>query len=224
MTRPGTLVEPARLTGSETVGDVNWTLRLEDPGTEQFVVGVLDRFHEIQNRDAQRNLPPFLQSLTRLQERSNEAKMRAMFPMEAGIVVEPGDRLDAEGPQMLGYLSLKGAGNRIVFVGWLVRSVLRWTSKDVLVDYAGERILPLAEHGKDSEASPAAFMRGNDIFIASRLAVARTAVDRLNQGPTSRREATHLDELLGKVPVESAIRGASSTSTESFSAARRLAG
>ena len=44
---PGKLLEPRQLLGADTTGYVEWTLRLEDPGTEGFARRLIEAIQNI---------------------------------------------------------------------------------------------------------------------------------------------------------------------------------
>jgi hypothetical protein len=50
LNRPGELLEPSRLRDADTTGYVEWTLRLEDPGTEALVEDIFAAIRQIQER------------------------------------------------------------------------------------------------------------------------------------------------------------------------------
>ena len=45
--RPGELLEPSVLLGHDTTGYIEWTLSLDDPGTQEFVEHLLTAWREL---------------------------------------------------------------------------------------------------------------------------------------------------------------------------------
>jgi hypothetical protein len=88
-------------------------------------------------------------------------------------------------------------------------------SPDVdVVEYGGEKIYHLRREGS------AFFLRGSDFFFTTDLEAARRVVDRLQPGSgTSASEATRLDRMLGAMPAEYPLRGAT---TNEHGEVRRL--
>ena len=208
MGQPGELLEPARLLGEDTTGYAEWTLRLEDPGTEQFVEGLLERTRE--GQEILTILPPELERpLLRCPEERDRQSLRNIFPLVAAWTLSPGDGADRD--RHLFSASLQAAGNRLVLVDWIL-GMSFWRGgvsgddgefRKIL--YRDESIFQLSI---PDQLELTFFIRGNDLFFAYDLDTARSAVDRLApEGPPSR-EPTPLDDLFARIPPDRPLRGA----------------
>ena len=92
--RPGELLEPERLVGADTSGYVAWTLRLEDPGTADFVQTLLEGLQRAQQRNRAKIHPMLDSWFARLNQRQNERNLREMFPLVAAWTARPGSGPD----------------------------------------------------------------------------------------------------------------------------------
>lgn len=200
--RPGELLEPGTLLGSDTTGYAEWTLRLEDPGTEEFVAEVLGRAQQPRG-GGQSPLPPGLENiLGGLQERQNRRQLQELFPAVAAWTLHPGETAGQD-LQLLS-VSLQSAGNRMVFADWMLSFSLGMANAPEArkIPYGDENIYQFQIPGGEPVTF---FLRGNDLFFASNLATAQQAVDRLA------RPATHpsspLENLFARAP-EAPLRGA----------------
>ena len=97
ISRPGELLEPETLVGSDTRGFVEWTLSLEDPGTKEFVESFLEKTQG--SSTGQTPLPKELeQILLGWQGKRNKKKMAQMFPLSVGWILAPGE--EPQGPRL----------------------------------------------------------------------------------------------------------------------------
>ena len=201
--KPGELLEPNRLVGGDTTAYAAWTLRLEDPGTAEFVDALLlatDRA----SRSNQEGIPPALGNLiSNLQDKRNRRKVNEMFPLVVAWTARPGAEPGSD--LHLLTVSLEKAGNQIVFWDWIMGTMLGWFTDVPMTRHRGEKIFNVPDEGEDKFAF---FIRGNNIFIASDVDTARQAVDRLSDGPAGGETTSDLQPLLARVPEESALRGA----------------
>jgi hypothetical protein len=201
--RPGELLQPERLVGADTTGYVAWTLRLEDPGTAEFVQTLMEGVQRASERNRVKVHPMIDSWLTGLDRRRNQKKLREMFPLVAAWAVRPGS-----GPAddlHLYTVSLERAGNQLVFTDWLLGMMLGMSGEVAAETHRGERIymLPL-----DRREAVAFFIRGNDLFFSSDLETATRAVDSLVEDGPAAGSAGDLDELLRSVPAGAPMRGA----------------
>lgn len=203
LSRPGELLEPERLVGADTTGYVAWTLRLEDPGTGEFVRTLMAGLQRASERNRVRIHPVIDSWLGGLQRRRNQQKLHEMFPLVAAWTIRPG--AEPEDDLQLFSVSLQRAGNRLVFSDWLLGMALGLSGEVGLDAHRGERIytLPVRRAG-----SVAFFIRGNDLFFASDPDTAKRAVDRLVSEAPSAGVQGGLDGLLRRVPVDAPMRGA----------------
>ena len=198
--RPGELLEPSRLRGPETTAYVEWTLRLEDPGTSAFVDELLASLGRLQ-RSASSPLPGALGGfLANLQSRRNERQLRELFPCVVAWGVfggaEPEDELH------LVTLSVEKLGNRLVLIDWFLGWVIGRDPETEVVSHRGEKIYLLKKPGS------AFFLRSGQIFFTTGLEAATRAVDRLQPEAAGPPEATELDRLIEGLPADRPLRGA----------------
>jgi hypothetical protein len=201
--RPGELLEPDLLVGGDTCAYAAWTLRLEDPGTAEFVQAMLEATDRVSRRN-QGDIPPGLANLlNNLQQKRNRKQVNELFPLVVAWTAHPGSGPDED--LHLFTVSLQQAGNQIVFWDWIMGMMLGWFSDLPMTEHRGEKIFNIADEGDERFAF---FIRGNDIFFTSDLDTARQAVDRLSDGPAGNETAGDLQALLAGVPDRSALRGA----------------
>ena len=197
--RPGELLEPARLRGPETTAYVEWTLRLEDPGTSAFVTELLASMNRLQRSASP--LPGALGGiLANYQERRNEKQMRELFPCVVAWGVFAAAKPDEE--LHLVTLSVEKLGNRLVVMDWILGWILGRDSETEVVSHGGEKIYVLKKLGS------AFFLRRSQIFFTTGLEAATRAVDRLQPGAAGPAEATELDRLIDGLPADRPLRGA----------------
>lgn len=201
--QPGELLEPDLLVGSDTTGYVAWTLRLEDPGTDQFVHSLLESMERVSDRSGGKIHPVFDTWLSNLQKRRNRKKIQQMFPLVVAWTARPGE--DAESDLHLLSASLEQAGNQMVLMDWILGLTLGWADGVSVISHRGERIFG-PPSGDDEEF--AFFIRGNDLFFASDLGTAKLAVDRIAESSIPTESSSDVQRLLGSVPAESPLRGA----------------
>ncbi len=203
VTRPGELLEPETLIGSDTIGFVEWTLSLEDPGTKEFVEGFFDKAEG--SSAGQTPLPAELEKiLLGWQKKSNRKKMEQMFPLSLGWTLAPGH--EPEEDLHLFSLSLKNAGNRLVFTDWMLGLTLGFSNASEVskIQYKDENIYQFGMASK----TLVVFLRGNDLFFTYDLDTAYQAVDRLVDPATPAAGATDLQKLFARAPEEQPLRGA----------------
>jgi hypothetical protein len=192
--QPGELLEPVRLVGAETTGYAEWTLRLEDPGTEAVVESLVRASREQQERQ-RLELPSWLDALIARQQTRDREQLRNLFPMLAAWSLRPG--ADPGSPLHVFTVSIEAAGNRIVLLDSVLGLAFRFGSNAKTVVHRGERIY-LVPIGRRRAAF---FLRGNDVFIVSDVDSARLAVDRLAAAAEREdHQPTELERLLATLP------------------------
>jgi hypothetical protein len=201
--QPGELLEPDLLVGSDTKGYLAWTLRLEDPGTEQFVQDILNSMQRVQRKHGVKINPTVDSFLNRMQQKKNEREIRKMFPLAAAWTLRPGD--DPGDDLHLLSVSLMRAGNQIRLWDWLLGMILSRSPDVQVVKHRGEKIFNV-DPRKDSPF--VFFIRGNDLFFTSDTDNARLAVDRLATPGAGAASSTELSTLYGQTPPEAPLRGA----------------
>lgn len=198
---PGEVLDPRKLLGSETTGYVEWTMRLEDPGTADFVEGFLTHFSGMSQEESP--LPEGLQDfLSARQMKKARKDMEKLFPIVIAWTARPGETLDDD--EHLGSVSARGASHQMMFADWIFGMFIG-RSRDVRVDrHEGEKIYIFPTRG---DAEPAIFIRKGIVFIATDLDSAHQTLARLKL-PVDRRATTELDTMFGSLAEERSLRGA----------------
>ncbi len=200
---PGELLEPQQLLGADTTVYVEWTLRLEDPGTEGFVLEVVDQIQTIQKEEAE-ELPPWLRGWV-LQSQSRKARknMLRVFPMVAAWTVRPG-ATENEDLHLLS-ASVKNLGHQLIVGDWILGFALGRSEGIEVHRHRDEKIyvLPI-----NKRSQIAAFLRSGHVFVSSDVDTAKIAVDRLAEGGESRREPSDLDRVFASTEGKGPLRGA----------------
>lgn len=203
LNRPGELLDPETLVGGDTSGHVAWTLRLEDPGTREFVEQALAAIRGIQERGRVDIHPAIDSWLSKWQQRRNEKQMQEMFPLVVAWTVRPGDQ--PRDDLHLFSISIESAGNRLVLGDWMMGWGMRMSGEVEVVSHQGEKIYRIPTRPGHYGAF---FIRGNDILIASDVETAQQAVDRMVSTAAGQTTSQDFGGLYGLVPEEFALRGA----------------
>ena len=200
---PGEVLEPEILLGPENTAYVEWTLRLEDSGTEEFVEGMLTSFSDL-NARSDSPLPDGLEHMINARQIGKARKnLRKLFPLVVAWTAQPGDSLDED--EHLFTLSARGLGHRMVLADWILGLFLG-RSKDVeIVRHRGEKIFVLDER---NGTKPAGFINKGTTFLATNLDSARNARDRLDLIEGESVVQTELSSLFGGLPQDHALKGA----------------
>jgi len=171
---PSELLQPETLRGPDTTGYVEWTLTLDDPGTEGFVRELIQALQTMPP-DASDELPPFVYNwLVQQQKRGTEKDIKAMFPMVAAWASRGGETEDES--LHLFSLSIERLGRRLRF-GDLLMGWFLGRADEIDVDkYLDEKIYEIRA---DKGQWPAFFIRNGNVFFTSDRDTARVAVDRL---------------------------------------------
>ncbi len=201
LNRPGDVLEPERLLSADTTGYIEWTLRLEDPGTRDFFELMLAKLQRM-NDEMPAVLPTAVGGpLRRMKQRSDEKKLRRMFPIVLAWTVEP--RASQEDNHVLS-ASLRGLDHQLLLADWLIGIFLERGEENRVVRYHGEKIY-LIEIQDDKDPLPVFIHRG-DLFFTSSEDNAERAIDRL-QDPIVIAAGSSLEPWLARAPAGS-LRGA----------------
>jgi hypothetical protein len=199
--RPGDVLEPERLLSKETTGYVEWTLRLEDPGTGEFFELMLENLQSMQD-GAPSILPRAIDGpLRRMQSRSNEKKLRRIFPVVLVWTVEP--RTKNQDDHLLS-ASLRGLDHQLLLADWLLGLIIGHDEDTSIVHHRKEKIY-LFDLPAEKDSLPTFIHRG-DLFFTTNEDSARRAIDRL-QSPTIAEIGPSLGPWLDRAP-EGSLRGA----------------
>lgn len=203
MNQPGELIEPELLMGSETTAHVEWTLRLEDPGTQEFVERLLERSQQESASDLE-GVPPVVRSwITRMQGHQNEKELHEIFPVAVAWTAHPGQ--DPEDDVHLFTVSIEKLGNKLVFADWMMGLTLPRSDEVGVINHQGEKIYDLDLNRRNSVAL---FIRSNNIFFASDVETAKRAVERLTLADRSGRSGGSVGTLLAGLSGDGQLRGA----------------
>ena len=205
VTRPGELIDPERLIGPDVTGYAEWTLRLEDPGTEAFVSLLLDAAEDppplVSNA-----LPPFLGTwLQRARTTRAQREIENTLPLLAAWTVRPGAAM-SESDLHLVSASTESLGNQLVLADWVAGLVLGRLSNASVHGYRGEKIYRFDT--PDDSFGTTLFARRGAVFATSDLDTARQAVDLLAESETSNRPRTALEQLFDTTDDTAALRAA----------------
>jgi hypothetical protein len=199
---PGEVLDPQILLGPENTAYVEWTLRLEDSGTAEFVEGMLTSFSDL-NARSDSPLPDGLEHLINTRQIAKTRKnLRKLFPLVVAWTARPGDTLDED--EHLFTLSARGLGHRMVMADWMLGLFLRWNDDIETVRHRGEKIFVL----NDLEGTrPAGFINKGVTFFATDLDSARAARDRLDLVGDESLVQTELSSLFGNLVQTHALKG-----------------
>ena len=194
--RPGEVLQPTRLLGADTTGYAEWTLSLDDPGTAEFVEGLLDRQEEMQPD----LFPPTIQAFfNNWNSNRNRKEIQNLFPIVAAWTLSPGPETDQD--RNVFALSVRGFGNQLVFADWIMSFIAGNDPDFQRIDHQDEIIFRFND-------SAFFFLRRAHIFFAEDLQTARSAVDRLQPEPVRTRQEGPLEALFAGVPEEPPLRAA----------------
>jgi len=172
---PGDVLEPRRLVDADVTGYVEWTLRLEDPGTREFIDLMLESFQEI-NEGMPSPLPPAIRGpLTRLQNQRNERKFRKLFPIVLVWTVRGGESIDRD--QHLLSASISGADHQLILMDWIMGFFMRRAEGVRTFEYRGETVYRIGPADRAEEIQ--FFVHRGDVFLTTSEDGARRAIDRL---------------------------------------------
>ena len=200
---PGEVLEPQVLLGPETTGYVEWTLRLEDPGTAEFTEGMLQSFTELSARNDSPLPDGIEQFFNARQIKSARKDLKKLFPVVVAWTARPADQ-PAEDEHLF-TASARGLGHRMVLLDWMLGFMLRWADNIETVRHEGERIYLLREN---DDTRPACFIHKGIVFVATDLESARRARDRLDRPADGSATATELRLLFDELPQDQPLRGA----------------
>jgi hypothetical protein len=192
--RPGELLEPARLLDRSTLAHVEWTLRIEDPGTEQAFGALLEGI------DRSRAAVPFLpEVLRRWSSESDERELRQLFPLTLTWSLRRGATGERD---HLFAASVPTMGNRIRIADWFLGFAARRDGDLEQIEHAGEQIYRVRRNGM------AFFIRTDGVFLTTDVDRAKSTVEALEQRTPGAHEAGELEELLAGLPETARLRGA----------------
>jgi len=191
--RPGEILEPGLLVDEATVAHAEWTLRLDDPGTERALREILDAL--ARTRSDVTVVPNFVREWSR---RRDERGMRELFPLVLTWSLRQGD---AGSRDHLFGASVPSLGNRILLADWFLGFASGRNTDLSSVDHLGEQIYRIRKTGT------AFFIRRSGVFVTSDVERARRTVEALDRQRTGS-AAPELRRLLDEIAETATLRGA----------------
>jgi len=200
---PGEILDPGLLRGPETAGYVEWTLRLEDPGTAEFTEAMIQQMGKLNER-GNSPLPDGLQQFLNARQMSSARKdMQRLFPIVLAWTARPGETTEEE--EHLLSVSARGASHQMAFFDWMFGLFIGRADDVEIVRYKGEKIFTFST---SEGIQPAVFVRHGIGFITTDLDSARQTLDRLarpdDRGPAN----VEWQGLFDGVPEDQPLRGA----------------
>ena len=192
--RPGELLEPGVLLDQSTLAHVEWTLRLEDPGTEQAFRAVLEAVN-----DTRPVVPILPDAIQRLSRQRDEREMRQFFPLVATWSLRRGA---AGAHDHLFGASVPNLGNWILIADWFLGFTAGRDGDLEQIEHLGEQIYRMRK------TDAAFFIRRNGVFITTDVERARSTVEALERREPAAAAPEELRRLLDGLPGTVALRGA----------------
>jgi len=192
--RPGELLEPGLLLDQATVAHAEWTLRLEDPGTEEAFRAVLEALNQ-----TRQTIPILPDSIQRWSQQSDEREMRLLFPLVATWSLRRGASGTLD--QLFG-ASVPSLGNRIRMADWFLGFAAGRDGDLQQIEHLGEQIYVLPKTGA------AFFIRRDGVFVTTDVERARNTVEALERRTPGEAAPEELRRLLDGLPTTAALRGA----------------
>ena len=200
---PGEVLQPEVLLGTDTTGYVEWTLRLEDPGTAEFTEALLKNIDKI-NRRQNSVLPDGLQHLINSQQmKSTRKDIKKFFPLVVAWIERPDD--DPGLDEHLFSVSARGLGHQLILADWLMGFFLGRIEDVTIERYDGEKIYKLSEF---RGIRPVFFINKGIVFGATDVESARQTLDRLALPAARTHATTELEDLFDALPADRPLRGA----------------
>lgn len=203
---PGDVLAPDSLLARDTVGYVEWTVDLEDPGTRELLDAMFARLEAMQRRNApEGGIGRFLAQMQQWNQRRNERELRKLFPVVLAATLR---RADDGSHGVLFAGSARGMDHQLVLADWIGTAVLKRSLDAEVLTHADETILVLpGSVPGDSAPRAAAFLRGGDLFVATTVAEAVRTVDLLTGRTPEAIGVTGLSRWYAEMP-DTAVRGA----------------
>ena len=204
LNQPGELLDPARLLSSDATGYAEWTLRLDDPGTEGFVELLIEAIQEMP-REVEDSLPSFLQVWVR-DARNDQVRgdIEEALPTVVAWTLHPAQSTD-EDLHLLS-VSVQPMANRVRFADWMAGFVLDRSDRSMVHRYEGEKIYQFEVGERELELT--LFGWRGALFATTDLAMARQAVDLLRQDGRQDQDRTELERLFARTRDTDPLRAA----------------
>lgn len=190
---PGELLEPQQLLGSDTTGYVEWTLRLDDPGTDGFARKLVETIQNFSTQGADEMPESFRGWILTRQKKQTEKDILKLFPLVAAWTLQPGKT--AETDLHLVSIGMERMGHQLVLGDWILGFVLDRTDEIDVDHYRDEKIyrVPIRD-----DTTLTVFLRDGHLFLTSDLETARVAVDRLIEDARTQRKESGLDRFFAE--------------------------
>lgn len=200
---PGEVLEPQVLLGADTSGYVEWTLRLEDPGTAALVESLIEHLDAI-NRRSNSPLPGGLgEFFSDRQRKGMERDMQKLFPIVVAWTMNTEGRDD----EHLFTVSARGASHQMMLLDWIAGFFIGRVPEIDTVKHARDRIYLLPPR-EDGHVRYALFIRKGIVFVTNGVKPATRALDRITAAAQGGGEPSGIDGLFASLPADSALRGA----------------
>lgn len=200
---PGDVLEPESLLAGDTVGYVEWTADLDDPGTRRSVFALLAWAERARREQApEGGLGRAFSQWQEMANRRNAQDMAKLFPVVVAATVRPTE--DGEGGFVVA-VSARGMDHQLRLADWFASLLLRPALDAEVVRHAGETILRVP--GRAGGPGVGVFLADGDVFIASSVEEACHAVDVLRGRIPEAKGMAGLGRWVGRMP-DTALRGA----------------
>lgn len=204
-------IDPVRLLGADTTGQVEIDIDLDDPGSARFAEELIGAIRATRGGAGQA-LPSILRGLLEVQQDAQEADLRQLFPLRlvwTRIAVDgPGGAID------LLTVTAGGLGNRLKFIDWMLGMVVGRDARSERAAHRDEVIFTLRG---DRGGSATLFIRGSDLFFVADMDDARHVIDRLLAPADETRAPSELERwFAGSAADGVALRGAVSNARGEF--------
>ena len=194
LNRPGELLDPIRLLGGEAAGYAEWTLRMDDPGTEGFVALLVQRIQEMPP-ELEDSLPSFVSTwVDATRNDRTQTDIERIFPLVAAWTLHPGQQR-GDDLHLVG-ISVQGIANQVVFADWIAGFLVGESDRSTVHEYQDEKIYQYDIDGSDYDLS--FFGQNGTVFVTSELEMAERAVDLLDRDGKRDRDPTELERLFAR--------------------------
>jgi hypothetical protein len=204
LNRPVALLDPIRLMSSDATGYAEWTLRLDDPGTDGFVKLLIQGLQEMPS-DVEDSLPSFVGTwVEAARNDQTQTDIEKIFPLVAAWTLHPGQKR-GDDLHLVG-ISVQGIGNQVAFADWIAGFFLGRSDRSTIHEYQDETIYQYNIGTNDFDLS--FFAQNGTVFATSELAMAERAVELLGRDERRDQDRTELEHLFARTHDDDPFRAA----------------